>query len=95
MNIPWLAAVPAFILVGVCIWLVAGAIKTRHTAPRPTHRLVIGMMFGALSVNALVAGFGILGYIEEQGVITFWSALARTLAIVCGSYIAWHWWTDT
>lgn len=71
MDHPWLAAVPAFVLVGVCLWLVAAAIKSRRTAPRPTHRLVIGMMFAALSINALVAGLGILGYIEEQGVITF------------------------
>lgn len=92
VNLPTIAAAPAFGLVTVALLMLGAAMHSQRRAPQPTHRIVIALMFCALSVNALVAGLAFLGYVQSQDVITFWAALSRTVGIVCGLYIAYHWW---
>lgn len=94
MTLPTIAALPAFGLVLVSIMVLVSGIHSQRRAPRPNHRLVIGLMLCALSINAFVAGLAFIGYVQSQDVITFWSALSRTIGIICGAYIAYHWWRN-
>lgn len=108
-SIPQLAAIPAFALTIVSIVVFACSVRrwhARHYVRRTQSDrndvidngtdidLVIAIMFFALGVNAFVAGLAIVGIVKDQNTITFWAAVARSVATIGGVYVAYHWWKN-
>jgi hypothetical protein len=89
-----LAVVPAFALVVVSLFVFVAGVRRWRRHLGTAQDLVVSLIFLALAANALVAGLGLIKFITEQDTITFWAALTRTVAIIGGSYIAYHWWVD-
>jgi hypothetical protein len=88
-----LASIPAitYTLVSVLLVVVAWARRSEH--PVSTHRFMIALMTISLGVGSFVAWLALVGVIKDQGTITFWAALSRTTASLCGIFVAYKWWT--
>jgi hypothetical protein len=89
-----LAAIPAIGYFFVSLALLVIAWRRRWIHPATTHRLVISFMLFLFGITSLVSALALLGVVTNQETVTFFAAMARTFGIICGIYIANHWWKN-
>lgn len=92
------AVIPAlfFTIVALIVFTTSLVVARRHRDDDDEHlgRLVlpVGVVYFAIGVNTFVAFLALIGVVKEQDTITFWAAMARSVAGILGLYLAWRWW---